>query len=290
VSEINKTMDRGDLDDPGAREVCSELNRLVHDLGERGLRASNWYGALEWTGGERAWEQVNRGPGYEPLPGAADDSSFPWFLYWEIAWLARHVDFRPGERVLDLGGSSSLFSFWLASRGLEVMTVDLQEGLVAHADEVAAVMGWSLRNRRMDIREIDLSERFDHVTSVCVFEHIPISDRVDITAHIRELLVEGGSLSLTFDYGNPSRRARIGSPADVEEQFVAPSGLRVRGNPTFEDNGLRYLQHPFHHPRAREEGWQDLAVEQGQFGPEQVGETSRGKEYTFGALFLERGP
>lgn len=290
MQAINRTMDRADLDAPAAREICDSLDALVRELGERGLRASNWYGALEWPEGGSSWERANRGPAYEPLPGAADDSSFPWFLYWEIAWVALHDDFRPGDRVLDLGGSSSLFSFWLASRGLDVVTVDLQEALVANADEVAAATGWRLRNRRMDIRDMDLSERFDHVTSVCVFEHVPISDRVDITAHIRELLVERGSLSLTFDYANPSRLARIDSPADVEEQFVAPSGLRVRGNRPFEDNGLRYLLHPFHHPLAREEGWQDLAVERGQFGPAQVDETSRGNQYTFGALFLERGP
>src|SRR5215207_1117643 len=255
MSLINKTMDREDLDDPGARTVCSELDALVADLRHRGLRASNWYGALEMPPEAVEWERTNRGYGYEPLPGAADDDRFPWFLYWEIAWLAVHNDFRPGQRLLDLGGSSSLFSYWAAARGLDVVTVDLQEELMANADAVAAATGWSLRNLAMDIRELDIAERFDHIASVCVFEHIPMSDRVDISAHLRDLLVDGGSLSLTFDYLNPSRFARISSPADVAEQFVVPSGLRVLGNEEFHDNGRRYLLHPFHHPRAHEAGW-----------------------------------
>jgi hypothetical protein len=121
-----------------------------------------------------------------------------------------------------------------------------------------------------------------------VFEHIPISERIDINARLRDLLVDGGSMSVTFDYLNPSRLARIGSPQDVHEQFVAPSGLRVRGNPTFHDNGKRYLLHPFHHPRAREAGWESLSIERGQFAPEQTGQAARENEYTFGALFLER--
>jgi hypothetical protein len=261
VTAINKTMDRADLDDPRAREVCAALNALVRELDERGLWASNWYGALRMSGDAAKFERANRGQGYEPLPDAADDARFPWFLYWEIAWLSMHNDFRPGERLLDLGGSSSLFSYWAASQGLEVVTIDLQDELVANADAVAAATGWSLRNLAMDIRSVHHDESFDHITSVCVFEHIPVTDRVAITARLRDLLVDGGTLSLTFDYVNPSPVARIDSPQDVEAQFVAPSGLRVRGNAEFADNGLRYLRHP------------DL---------------SQDDDYTFGALFLER--
>ena len=49
------------------------------------------------------------------------------------------------------------------------------------------------------------------------------------------------------------------APADVERQFVEPSGLSVRGNADFQDNGLRYLLHP------------DI-----------------GTQYTFGAIFPAR--
>lgn len=257
-------MDRGDLDTPEARRVCAELNALVTDLRGRGVMASNWYGGLEMSAEEADWERANRGLRYAPLPGAVDDERFPWFLYWEIAWLVINNRFRPGDRLLDLGGSSSLFSCYMASRGLEVVTVDLNDSLVANGDEIAAATGWSLRNVRMDMRSLDeaaLGGRFHHVTSVCVFEHLPVVGRVEAGGQIRDLLRDGGSFSITFDYLNPSRWARIGSPADVERQFVAPVGLRVRGNQIFHDNGLRYLHHP-----------------------EALGNC----EYTFGALFQER--
>ena len=260
MEAINKTMDRADLETPRAKEIRTSLDALVVELRERGLSPSNWYGALEMPARYAAFERANRGD-YEPLPDAADDERFPWFLYWEIAWLELHNDFRPGDRLLDLGGSSSLFSFWAASRGLDVVTIDLNRDLVAHADAVAAATGWSLRNLAMDIRAVSFDEPFDHVTSVCVFEHIPVGDRVEISAKLRELLRDGGSLSLTFDYLNPAPAAQIGSPADVEAQFVTPSGLSVRGNPEFVDNGLRYLRHPDRPERG---------------------------DYTFGALFLER--
>jgi hypothetical protein len=289
---LNKTMDRADLDAPELRAICAELDALVRQLDERGLRPSNWYGGLEGYG-DSGWERANRGLDYEPLPGAADDKRYPWFLYWEIAWLDTHNDFRAGQRLLDLGGSSSLFSCYMAARGLDVVTVDLNEELVANGEALAAETGWSLRNVSMDMRDLDEAElggRFDHITSVCVFEHIPLAGRIEVSRRIRRLLDDGGSFSITFDYANPSRLARIGSPADVEEQFVAPSGLRVRGNREFHDNGNRYLLHPFHHPRARGEGWQRLSIDQGQFEQEEVGQPPERGGYTFGALFQERGP
>lgn len=281
-------MDRTDLEAPRAREVCAELDALVVGLRERGLRPSNWYGGLDGYGDRADWERANRGLRYEPLPAAADDDRYPWFLYWEIAWLDLHNDFRAGQRLLDLGGSSSLFSCYMAARGLDVVTVDLNEELVANGDALAAETGWSLHNARMDMRELDqakLGGSFDHITSVCVFEHIPLSGRIEVTRRIERLLEDGGSFSITFDYLNPSRLARIGSPRDVEAQFVAPSGLQVRGNREFHDTGQRYLLHELYHPRAREEGWGRGSIDDGLVA---AGEPAERGEYTFGALFQER--
>jgi SAM-dependent methyltransferase len=288
VGPLNKTMDRDDLEEPQARAVVAELDELVEWLSERDLRASSWYGDLDLSGDPESWERANRGHAYESLDGAANDRLYPWFLYWEIAWLTINNDFRPGERLLDLGGCSSLFACYMASKSLDVVAVDLADRLVTNGDAIAAKTGWSMRNVRVDLRELDLAERFDHVTSVCVFEHVPISSRIQATTKVRDVLRPGGTFSITFDYLNPSRTARIDSPRDVEEQFVRPSGLRIRGNHEFHDNGKRYLLHPGHHPRAREAGWRELSLEQGMFSPAQADEVRHEDEYTFGALFLQR--
>src|SRR4051812_21432916 len=181
-------MDRADLDSPSAQRICSELDALVTGLDERGLQVSNWYGGLELPDSPPGWERANRGVDYEPLDRAIADERFPWFLYWEIAWLVLNTSFQPGQRLLDLGGSSSLFAAYLASLGVEVVTVDRDEKLVARGDRLAAATGWSLRNVVADLNALDEAElggEFDRVTWVCVFEHLPMSGRIAVGRQVR---------------------------------------------------------------------------------------------------------
>jgi len=231
-------------------------------------------------------EQINRGYNYKPLPNAVDDINFPWFLYWELVWIILNADFKPGQKVLDLGGSSSLFSYYLASRGLEVTTVDLQQDLVDNGNRAAAAMGWNLRNYAMDMRKLAFSELFDHIVSVCVYEHIPMYDRVEINARLKEQLKPGGRFSITFDYRNPSKFTRFNTPEDVYEQFIKPSGLNIRGNENFEDSGKSYLLHPFFYSGDFQH-FKEEQVRLGHFDPSELGKVKHENDYTFAALFLE---
>lgn len=283
---INKTMDAEDLKTPEASKVVDELNDVVKMVKSKKLKISSWYGQFDLTGNPRSPEWINRGYHYTPLGNAADDRNFPWFLYWEIVWVVLNDEFRPGQTVLDLGGSSSLFSYYLASEGLDVTTVDLQRKLVDNANTVAGEMGWNLKNYVMDMRELHFRMEFDHITSLCVYEHIPLYDRVRINEKLKDVLVDKGTFSITFDYLNPSRSARITSPEDVRAQFVAPSGLKVRGNEPFYDNGKRYLLHPFYSRGL----WARKVVYlvRGHFSPREMFRVKEVNDYTFGALFLEK--
>ncbi len=282
---INKTMDRADFQLPGAARIVDELNQLIVDVRARGLKISTWYGSFNPD--DEPLEPVNRGYGYTPLDGAVDDRCFPWFLYWEIVWLVLHNDFQPGQRLLDLGGCSSLFSYYMASKGLEVVSVDLQKELVDNGNHTGREMGWQLRNFQMDMCKLEFSESFDHITSVCVFEHIPMYDRVRINSRIRSLLREGGHFSITFDYRNPSRRARINTADDVEEQFVRPSGLQVRGNKRFHDDPTNYLLTPFFSNR-RLYRYKLSCIRDRHFMPWDFFKIKHENDYTFGALFMKK--
>lgn len=282
---LNKTMDFQDLLSTEAKAVAYELNSLIIDLRSRQLKISSWYGKFDIIGDPL--NKINRGYNYQPLPDAADDINFPWFLYWEIIWVYLNADFKPGQKVIDFGGSSSLFSYFLASKGFRVVTIDLQEDLVVNADSVAKSMGWDMQNYVMDITKAKFDEEFDHITSLCVYEHIPFYERVKINKKINEFLKEGGKFSITFDYRNPSKFARISSPQDVYEQFVQPSGLKIRGNHEFIDNEKNYLLNPFYSKKFLLEK-KIKGVLKRRFSPLDFFKTKDKNDYTFAALFLEK--
>lgn len=284
---INKTMDRKDLFLDEARPVVEHLNDVVTRLKREGLKVSSWYGKFDLPQDESSTERINRGVDYEPLEGAADDANFPWFLYWEITWVVINNRFAPGQKVLDLGGSSSLFSYFLADLGLDVTTVDIQAPLVQNANYVAERMGWNLRNYVMDMRALDFSEEFDHVTSLCVYEHVPMYDRIKINRRLDPLLKAGGKFSITFDYRNPCRLARIDTPEDVDHQFVRTSGLTTRGNQSFFDNRKNYLLNPFYSKQVSI-ALKAYKVFRGEHRLRELFKVKSDNDYTFGALFLEK--
>jgi 2-polyprenyl-3-methyl-5-hydroxy-6-metoxy-1,4-benzoquinol methylase len=284
---INKTMELSDLKSERAREIIVELRDLIQRLRHEGLKISSWYGCFDLTEDDTSWEVINRGYNYEPIEGAVDDRNFPWFLCWEIVWVTMNAEFSKGQKVLDLGGSSSLFSYYLASKGLDVTTVELQKELVENGNRVAHQMGWKLTNYVMNMSDMTFGSHFDHITSICVYEHVPKYERIEINRRIANLLLPGGRLSITFDYKNPSRLARIDTPLDVYAQFVEPSGLRLRGNQVFIDTGQCYLLHPFYHRRTPLK-YKLQAVRSGHFMPWEILKSKKENDYTFGALFQEK--
>jgi hypothetical protein len=283
---INKTLDRADLHLPKCRLVLAELFGLMRRMQAAGAQYSSWYGQTDpWPG---TWEHVNRGSGYEPWPGNPDELRVPWFLLWEIAWIVVNTPMRPAARVLDMGGAGSLFSCYLASRGHEVHAIDLQQDLCCLAATTARRMGWRVQAHCMDMTRPKFpNQYFDHVFSVCVFEHLPVSGRIASNERVAAMLAPGGTAAYTFDYDNPQSFGRLDTPADVHRQLIAPSKLRLRGG-EFRDTGLRYLQAPQHwgFSRFTRAAARLHAALKGSIQP---GRAVRGRtSYTIGALFLEK--
>lgn len=290
AAPINKTMDRDDLLQPECRYILAELFALMRQMRSRGADYSSWYGRVRaWPS---AWEHVNRGPDYQPWPGNPDELAIPWFLLWEIAWLLAHTPLRRAARVLDMGGAGSLFSCLLAARGCEVHAIDIDAGLCDRARLTADRMNWRLRPRILDMTRLDYPDAsFDHVFSVCVFEHLPVSGRIECNRQVARVLRPGGTASYTFDYANPQAFGRLDHPADVRRQFIEPSGLDLRGD-EFRDNGKRYLAAPDlfglgRFTRAAAAGRAFLA---GTIERPQAWKALWGDQplYTFGAVFLQK--
>ena len=289
-------MDRDDLLTADGRKFVRELSALADRLDEQRLPVTSWYGALtrpdfqfsktwlksalrrylgsRWRVGPTA--SINRGGAdYQSVPDIGCDDHHPWFLYWEAYWAVTQGPPLSEElRVLDAGGTASLFSYCLASKGCEVHSVDLNQRLAACGEKTGRVMGWNLHSYVMDMCDLQFDAgSFDHAYSICVFEHLDARTRQRALGEIARVLKRGGILTLTFDFGAPGVMLSGGgrtfdyTPAnllraadDVKRHFLNNDAFELANDVQFVDNGKRYLAWP-EDPSAR---------------------------YTFGALFLRR--
>ena len=273
---LNKTMDRSDLETENGRAVVESIDALVRVLDSKGLHTTSWYGSLPQDERIRFSRQgifnliqrilgrsgkgvgiPNRGPSYSPLPNAADDARIPWYLYWEIYWVMRNgPQVNSKMKVLDAGGTSSLFSCYLASLGCEVHSIDLRDILVSNANEIAQKMGWNMHSYRMNMKQLEFAdETFDHAYSICVFEHLDMDTKRQALSEIARCLKPNGILSITFDYRNPapavvgvgpdtSQLNQLKTEDDIRRIFLSNERFGLLGNQEFHDNGKSYLVHP----------------------------------------------
>ena len=208
-----------DLVHPDVKAVAEGIRALRADLDRRGLRYTN-------TAGNFLLRQYD--PQYEPGK------------MWENAWVIRHADIRRGQRALDIGGASTLFSFYLAHLGCDVVVVDNDWsncGILDNARHVARAMGWRLaaldRNVSRPLPFPDAS--FDRVFSICVLEHLPSSLRQFLMREIGRVLTPGGIAGFTTDYDEArpvlttDKGLRFAYKDKLERDVIRPSGLAVYG-------------------------------------------------------------
>jgi len=273
---INKSMDRSDLLTDEGRSFVSEVNSLLHRLQAQGAMCSSWYGKLpssaypvfsrtrwrHWVPPlrqrERRLERLNRGQKYEPIEGFDFDTAIPWFLLWEVFWVLKQgPELKAGDRVLDIGGAGSLLSYFLASRGIQVTSVDLNAFLVNYQNRVAHKVGLPMRAEKIDIVSFAgiPPSLFDHAYSICVYEHLSLADRHRSLRALSKLLKPGAIASITFDYMNPrpysyalnaemDESESIKSGEDVVKSFSLEPEFQITGNREFVFNRKLYLYHP----------------------------------------------
>ena len=167
-----------------------------------------------------------------------------WNKLWEYSRGLAYGDFRPGMRVLDLGGAATIPVFYLASRGCELVSLDIDVSLTAHTNALAESMGWRLHGSTFDVASYEPTAdwgTFDRVISFCVIEHIPKELQLKTLARLGALLKKGGLLELTFDFGKDAPvEGAIRSTAEVQEMICA-SGLALVGDGEFHDTCERFV-------------------------------------------------
>ena len=286
---INKTMDLKDLESEDAKNVIEELKELVELYEKNNCQISSWFGeCVPANDINRRLSIVNRGYNYKPILDNELDFKYPNFLLWEIFWVYSHLNLKKGDKVLDIGGSCSLFSFYLASKGVEVTAIDLNQGIVDEANRIAKIMNLNYKAECCDAEEY-LSKtkgKFDFITSICVFEHIELEKRKRIIKNIHKCLKKDGLIAFTFDYKNPSRFVNINTVEDIKDQFLCNKHLIMHENQEFYDNNINYLVSVFY-GKPVIWYWKYRLIRDKEFPIWEFFRTKNYNDYTFGSIFLK---
>jgi SAM-dependent methyltransferase len=252
----NKSIELSDLQRVSFLALVEDFERLRYTLNGKGLCHTSFLGDFQ--------------PFHRPVAkGRAWPERALW-KYWEMCMVITFSGISGNSTVLGVGESSTLLSFYLASKGATVYTIDLNPALIANANHVAGVMGWRLFNSLGDAADLDFpTETFDQVLSVCVLEHIKKQEQA--IKEMARVLKPGGVLGLTFDYGylEPGCQGFM-SPDEIETRIIRPSGLEVIGNRHFSESpwqeegwhgawGALFLRKPVPQPTSVTVTWADKA-------------------------------
>lgn len=108
---------------------------------------------------------------------------------------------RPGDKILDIGGGPGRYSIYYAQKGCDVTLVDLSDGNVALAREMAQKNNVSIRTEAKDcllLDELNLDE-FDHVFLMGPLYHLlRENDRIQAVKLALKRLKPGGNFYCSF--------------------------------------------------------------------------------------------
>ncbi|MCO5089413.1 cyclopropane-fatty-acyl-phospholipid synthase family protein [Bosea sp. (in: a-proteobacteria)] len=135
----------------------------------------------------------------------------------------RHImaklDLKPGQRVLDIGCGWGGMALSIAGEtGASVTGITLSEEQLAIAEQRGAGSGLPVAFRLQDYRQ--LTETFDRVVSVGMFEHVGVAYYRDYFRKLRELMTEDG-VALIHTIG---RSTPPGATNPFIAKYIFPGG------------------------------------------------------------------
>ncbi|MDP3042480.1 MAG: class I SAM-dependent methyltransferase [Candidatus Omnitrophota bacterium] len=229
VGSINKSAYwvKDDLSSPKIRDAAEKIEPVKDLLRSKNLRYTSSAGMF--TPGTYTQESEKR-------------------KLWENSWVAAHSGVKAGHKVLDIGGASTAFVFYLASLGCSVKVVDNDWsccGMIYNTKYVARKMNWDIEAFDRDVsRPIPFPDNsFDRVFSICMVEHLTSGVRRRMMREVGRVLKPGGIVGLTIDY-DPDRKVliadkglRFGYRQKLFDEIINPSGLSLYGNDDLVDTG-----------------------------------------------------
>ncbi|MBN1354089.1 MAG: class I SAM-dependent methyltransferase [Candidatus Omnitrophica bacterium] len=219
---VNKTcmgID-ADLGLDGVKKIVRDIDKLKKLLDDKGLKYTSTAGSFK---------------------GKDFVSSKEKNKLWENAWVLASARVKPEDVILDMGGASTIFSFFLAKTGCEVHVVDNDwgnHGIIYNARFVANKMKWNMKMHTKNLaKKLPFSDSyFDKIFSICVLEHLPPRGRRNMMREVGRLLKPGGIAGFTLDYDagrkDPftDKGIRYFTKDRLLNDVIAPSGLDIYGN------------------------------------------------------------
>jgi len=142
-------------------------------------------------------------------------------------------------KAIDIGCGEGFYSIYLASKGFDVLGIDLSEKAIQYAKENAERHETTVRFAAMDMTSLEqLNEKFDFVLEWSVLHHIMPPQRQKYVEGVAQLLHHGGKyLSVCFNEQSPEvtrdgEKYRI-SPVGTKLYYSSESELRELFAPYF---------------------------------------------------------
>jgi cyclopropane-fatty-acyl-phospholipid synthase len=139
----------------------------------------------------------------------------------KLETVARKLDLKQGDRVLDVGCGWGGFPLWAATKhGASVLGITLSPPQAEKARQRAeqAGVGDRVEIRVMDYRDL-AGERFDAIASIGMVEHVGASQIEVYAQTLARMLVPGGRL---LNHGITRLRHSDSEAGDFSERYVFP--------------------------------------------------------------------
>jgi len=142
--------------------------------------------------------------------------------------LSQHARLRPGMRALAVADGEGRNGVWLATQGLDVLSVDFSPVALKKAGELATTTQVTLKTECVDLATWDWgAPRFDLVAAIFIqFAETDLRDH--IFQKMKDVLVPSGFLllegyrpeQLAYGTGGPSDANKLYTPALLREAFA----------------------------------------------------------------------
>jgi cyclopropane-fatty-acyl-phospholipid synthase len=140
---------------------------------------------------------LDRGMQYSCAYFLSDDDTLEEAQQNKLRLIASKLDLKPGQKVLDIGSGWGDMVLYLARMAdIKAVGVTLSKEQCKLANEKAKALGVADRVR-FELRDYrDLTERFDRIVSVGMFEHVGVHHYGEFFAKVNDLLTDDGVMLL----------------------------------------------------------------------------------------------